>query len=161
MRKLVAQYRGALLSFFNRREQSPWDAEELTQEVFCKILKSSHEPVDPYPESYLYTVAWSVLKDKSRRDRVRLRNQHVSFDEAYAKGDQVSPELTLSSDQLYARFLQALDSMSPSVRTVFVLNRYEGLSYSQIAKRCGISVSAVEKHMMKALVQLKHLTQDP
>ena len=157
MSKLVAQYRGILLSFFTKRVQSTWDAEELTQEVFCKILNSNDSPVDPYPESHLYTVAWSVLKDQSRRDRARQRSQHVSFDEAYVKEDPVSPEHTLRREELYQRFVRTLDRMSPSVRTVFVLNRYEGLSYSQIAERCGISVSAVEKYMMKALGQLRHL----
>ena len=161
MHRRVAQYRGTLLAFFNKRSQSTWDAEELTQEVFFKILKNGNSiPVDHYPEAYVYTVAWSVLRDKSRRDRVRLRSHHVSFDEAYAKEDPISPEHTLSSQETYRRFVRTLDRMSPSVRNVFLLNRYEGLSYSQIAERYNISVSTVEKHMMKALSQLKSVMME-
>jgi RNA polymerase sigma-70 factor (ECF subfamily) len=35
-------------------------------------------------------------------------------------------------------------------RDVFVLRRLEGLPYNEIAKRLGLSVSAVEKHMLRA-----------
>jgi RNA polymerase sigma-70 factor (ECF subfamily) len=48
----------------------------------------------------------------------------------------------------------ALAELKPKTREIFLLNRLDGLSYTQIAVRFGISPSAIEKHMIKALAHL-------
>lgn len=162
MKKFAVQYYGTLLSFFNKRSRNHWDAEDLTQEVFCKIMKHTNGQVavNDYAEPYLYSVAWSVLRDRSRRDRVRQRDMHVVYDEAVEKEDPLSPEQTLYGEELYARFLEALKDLSPKTRGVFLLNRYDGLTSRQIAIHLDISVSAVEKHMMKALARVKQIVKE-
>ena len=57
----------------------------------------------------------------------------------------------------FGRFLRksSLDELPPRTSRAFLLQRYEGLTYSAIAKQLGISVSAVEKHMMRALLHLQ------
>jgi RNA polymerase sigma factor (sigma-70 family) len=161
MKKLFSQYHSTLMSFFHKRSPNVWDAEDLTQEVFCKLLnRKGIVATNECPESYLFTVAWSVLRDRSRRDKVRHKDQHFSFTEDYAKEDLASPEHTVGSAELYQGYLKVLDELSPKARTVFILHRYEGFAYSQIAEHCGMSVSAVEKHMMKALARMKEFLQD-
>jgi DNA-directed RNA polymerase specialized sigma24 family protein len=44
--------------------------------------------------------------------------------------------------------------LSPRQREVYVMNRVEGLSFVQIAEKLGISLSSVEKHAAKAVLQL-------
>lgn len=51
--------------------------------------------------------------------------------------------------------LAALDALPPRARTVVILRRFENLTYPQIARRMGISVSAVEKHMVRAMAALR------
>ncbi len=155
MRRLVAQYHGPLLRFFNKHSRNTWDAEELAQEVFCKILKRNDFSAEHYPESHLYTIAWSVLRDRARRERVRRVDKHVSYDEALGKEENVPLEDAIAGEERYRRFLDGLERLSPKTRGVFLLSRYEGMTYAQIAEHYDISVSAVEKHMMKAIAQLK------
>ena len=52
------------------------------------------------------------------------------------------------------RLAAILDELSPRTREMFLLNRLEGLSYTQLATRYGVTVSAVEKQMMKAIAHL-------
>lgn len=155
MNKLVIRYRAPLLRFFVRHSQSSWDAEELTQEVFYKILKRRDQQTGQYPESYLYTVAWSVLRDRIRRDRVRQRDKHIAFNESCAANDSRSVEEAVEGDRQYGRFLSCLQGLSFKTRNIFILSRYEGLTYTQIADHYGISPSSVEKHMIKALKEIK------
>ena len=50
--------------------------------------------------------------------------------------------------------MAAIDSLPPRQREVFLLHRMEEMNYLQIARRAGISIKAVEKHMRQAM---KHL----
>jgi RNA polymerase sigma-70 factor (ECF subfamily) len=46
-------------------------------------------------------------------------------------------------------------ALPPRTRDAFLLHRFEDQTYGQIAKRLGVSVSMVEKHIAEALRQLK------
>ena len=52
------------------------------------------------------------------------------------------------------RLAAVLDELAPRTREMFLLNRLDGLSYTQLAARYGVTVSAVEKQMMKAIAHL-------
>ncbi len=50
--------------------------------------------------------------------------------------------------------MAAIDSLPPLQREVFLLHRMQEMNYLQIARRAGVSIKAVEKHMRLAM---KHL----
>ncbi len=155
MEVIVSQYRKPLLSFFRNHAQNYWDAEELVQEVFCKLLKGKELDESRNQEAYLYTIAWNVLRDKARADQVRRRDSHLEFDEELATPVDCYLEQTVDSHKLYQCFLNALEDLPPKTRHVFILNRYENLKYRNIAERYGITVSQIEKHMIRALASLR------
>jgi RNA polymerase sigma-70 factor (ECF subfamily) len=160
MKALVNQYQRTLLGFFIRRSRNSWDAEELTQEVFCKILRREDIAHNDYTDAYIFTIAWSVLRDRLRRERVRQHDMHIEFDEDLAKEDLVSPDENLKGEQAYTLYVSLLNSLSPRVQEVFILSRYECMTYGQIATRCGISLSAVEKYMIIALKRMKEMLKE-
>ncbi len=49
----------------------------------------------------------------------------------------------------------AISNLSEAQRTAFLMNRIDGLKYTEIAEALGISVKAVEKRIHKALVSLR------
>jgi len=49
----------------------------------------------------------------------------------------------------------ALGELPPETREIFLLNREDGLTYTQIAARYALSVKAVERHMVRALNHLR------
>ncbi|MNF12837.1 putative RNA polymerase sigma factor FecI [compost metagenome] len=50
--------------------------------------------------------------------------------------------------------MTVIDAMPERRREAFLLHRIENLSYPKIARRMGVSVKAVEKHISSAMVQL-------
>lgn len=55
---------------------------------------------------------------------------------------------------------QCLESLPDLVRMAFVLHRFEDMTYAEIAQRLGVSVSSVEKYMMRALREITEWTRD-
>lgn len=156
---LFKRFQPALIRFFERRSFSSADAEDLVQEVFIKITRLDSSVNIWQPEAFLFQIAANVLRDRVRRDKSRLQGHHVTLDDAGDIGEVPSEESVYEGKESLNQFLMVLSGLTPKCRIVFLLHKYEGLSYSEIARRFDISVSAVEKHMIHAIKQLKQKWQ--
>jgi RNA polymerase sigma-70 factor (ECF subfamily) len=146
--------RQALTGYFRRRVANPSEAEDLVQEVFSRIVtRDSEQPVE-HLGGYVFQVAASVLADRARRRGVRHADVHVPFDADRHGEADIDPERVLSGKQALRAATAALLSLPERTRTVFILHRLEGRRYREIGLQLGISVSAVEKHMARAVQHL-------
>ncbi len=68
--------------------------------------------------------------------------------------DAPAPDEMLDIQQRLQQMDQALGAVSRRARDMYWMNRIEGYSYTQIARKLNISVSAVEKHMTRVLASL-------
>lgn len=158
------RYRPALVRYFQRHLGNRHDAEDLAQEALARLCRSASAIENV--EAYLMRIASNLLRDRYRRDQTQKTSLHDAFDEWNDKHLNPLGEVP-GGDRVYEgrarleRFLQALDELSPRCRQVFLLQRYDGMTYSAIAKRLGISMSAVEKHMMRALLHFDSTLEDP
>ncbi|MDI1296884.1 MAG: sigma-70 family RNA polymerase sigma factor, partial [bacterium] len=66
----------------------------------------------------------------------------------------IGPDRILAGREALKTALAALERLPERTRTIFVLRRLEGMRYLEIARRLGLSVSAVEKHMVRAVAHL-------
>ena len=154
-----ARFTPALRAFFSRRAH-PNDVEDLVQEVLLRIQKRQPDAVVNNVEGYLFEVAANVLIDRGRRDKTRRRSDHCELQEIHHPVDEVSPERVLQGREQMARAMAALNELPERTRRVFILVRFEEMSYKLVAQRLGVSVSAVEKHVMKALRHLHARLRD-
>jgi RNA polymerase sigma-70 factor (ECF subfamily) len=146
--------RQALAGYFRRRIANPSEAEDLVQEVFSRIVaRDSQQPIE-HLAGYVFQVAASVLADRGRRRGVRHADAHVPFDPDRHGEQDFDPERVLSGKQRLRAATAALLSLPERTRTIFLLHRLEGRRYREIAEQIGISVSAVEKHMVRAVQHL-------
>lgn len=146
-----------LTRFFRRRVDNRSDVEDLVQDVFVRIAgRDSDKPVDNLG-AYVLRTAVNVLADRGRRARSRRTDLHVPLDPELHEGEEISPERVLSGQQELHAATAILLSLPERTRNVFILRRLEGMRHRDIAAQLGISVSAVEKHMVKAI---RHLSTE-
>ena len=67
---------------------------------------------------------------------------------------RASPEVELLYRQELRRLLEALTALPPRRREIFILHRFEGASYSEIATQLGLSRRTVINHVFNALSDL-------
>jgi RNA polymerase sigma factor (sigma-70 family) len=145
------EYRPALLRFLRRRVGNDADAEEIAQEACIRLLRYPDETDPQALKALLYRIAINLVGMRARESRRRFGSAHVSLDELeLASGEATQEQVLLDQERL--RLLQAaINALPEKCRQVFILSRISGLSYPEIASRCGISVKMVEKHISKAL----------
>ena len=146
-----------LMGYFGRRVRDRSDLEDLVQDVFARIAaRDSATPVENLG-AYVMRTASSVLVDRARRRAARRGGMHVVFDSERHGAGEPDPERMLSAKEDLNAATAALLALPERTRVVFVLRRLQGLRHREIADRLGISVSAVEKHMVRAV---DHLGQE-
>jgi len=160
---LAQHYRPRLIRYFLRRLDSREDAEDLTQETLVRMMRDPQALTVVNVEAYLMTIAGNLLRDRFRRDRSHHVGQHVPYDEDIEgwQAEVIGSERVYEDRKRLRAFLEALDELPPRCQQVFLLQRYEGLTYSAIARQLGISESAVEKHMMRALLHFDARLESP
>lgn len=146
-------YRASLHRYFLRRVSDPAIAEDMVQQVFERLARRGEVESIGNPGGYLFQTARSVIADNLRERRSRP-GTHVTFEESRHAGVDFSPEYVLAKRERLARALQLLQALPERTRVIFVLQRLEGVKYRDIAARFGISVSAVEKHIERAVAHL-------
>jgi RNA polymerase sigma-70 factor (ECF subfamily) len=152
--ELARRYGAPLRQFFHRRTRQPADVEDLVQETFLRLARQTGISNLEGIEGYLFQTAKSVMRDKARRTAVRVAANETE-QLIFPSDDEVaSPESVLLGREALDLAIQALHELPERTRTVFILHRFEQLQYKEIARRLGVSLSTVEKDIMKALVHI-------
>lgn len=160
MAELAHTFRAPLLSYFSRRVRAREDAEELTQDVFLRLLKRPDLDSVTNLEGFVFVTAANLLKDFYRSGARRGRVEVVPLDGFDIASDQPSPHDIVEGRDRLGVLLEAIKELKPKCRAVFVLHRFEDLSHSEIAHRMGVSVSMVEKHLATAMAHLRKTMHD-
>lgn len=146
--------RAPLVGYFRKRVHQQDDVPDLVQEVFLRLTtRGGLQDIDNLT-GYVFQIAASVLTDRQRRRIVRHQDLHVELDPERMGEPEIGPDRIVAGRQALQAAIAALDRLPERTRTIFVLRRLEGMRYLDIAKRLGLSVSAVEKHMVRAVEHL-------
>ena len=146
---LYQAHRGWLETWLRRRMGNAWDAADLSQDTFLRILASAQPLADiREPRAYLLTVGKRLLSNF---------HQRRSLEQAYLDALAQLPEQHVPSPEqrwLLLETLQALDELldglKAPVRKAFLWSQLEGLGYAEIGKRLGVCERSVKRYMAQA-----------
>jgi len=151
---LSKRHRSSLQRYFERRVKNRVDIEDLIQEVFSRLARRSDFRSISFIDGYLFEIAANVFKDHLRLSNSRAVDRHEEYRDEHS-GQDFSPERVLIARESVGQVARALRELPERARMAFVLHRFEGLRHPEIAHRLGVSVSAVEKYIIRALKHIK------
>ncbi len=153
--RFLREHHDALLGFLARRVGED-DAKDIAQETMVRLMRYRAQPYDQL-RPLMYRIAINAIHDRGRRDSTRHASAHYSLDQDFQDLPSIEPGIDqrIAHEQELALARAAILQLPQRCRQIYLLNRIEGMSYSQIAKHCDISVKAVEKHIGKALAMIR------
>jgi RNA polymerase sigma factor (sigma-70 family) len=146
----LESYVPGLRRYFLKRAAAA-DVDDLVQDVLLRLQAHCNGSPIEHLDRYLFTVAANVLSDRARRRAVRRETAHESLQEMHSPVEELTPERLLLDREALETVVAAIANLPPRTRDVFVLHRFEDMTCTDIAQQLGLSISAVEKHIMKAL----------
>jgi len=152
-----------LLPGISRRTNCVHRAYDVLHDALLRFALTSHRERVAQPHAYLRTVVRSVLADHYQE---AARFEPLTAGDSEGDPGAVSgtgapacfapsAEHLADLQQRLAAVQRILDCLPPRCREVFWLFRVEGYRQPEIAERLGISLNMVERHVMRALLDLR------
>lgn len=141
----------SLRAYLHRHLAQADAIEDAVQETWLRMMRYRQISSSDEIKALLFTVAASVLKDRIRRANSRLSGVHDPLEDQVLESPEPAMERQLIGRQELATVKQAIRNLPPRCREVFMLHRFEGLSYKEIAGRFGVSARTVENQVAHAL----------
>jgi len=147
------KYYQGLCVYAYRILKSNSEAEDLVQDFFVRILENRATiSIETSVKSYFIRSVHNRCLDNLAHQKVKIN--HALFRLKMMSEDDLQ-EYPLLDSELTNQIERAIQSLPDVIRETFMLNRFEGLSYQQIANQENISVKTVEYRISKALTILR------
>ena len=161
--ELVNRYQNKIYRIAKNITQNDEDAEDVLQEAFLK----AYEHLGGFQgNSKFYT--WIVriaVNEALMKLRKRKGDRTVSLDEPVDTGEETvnreiavwedNPEQRYSHEEMQTILDEAVESLKPDFRAVFVLRDIEELSTEETAEALGVSIPAVKSRLLRARLALR------
>ena len=147
---LFKEYFAPLTYYANKFLPDIETAREIVHDVFINVW-DKRESIDHSKsiKSYLYTSVHNrclnFIRDNKKFDRGEYLLENRDFNYNWQESD------SLIEAEIKAKINEVLGMLPEKCREVFVLNRFEGKKYQEIADELDISIKTVETQMSKAL----------
>lgn len=136
-----------------RNGRSRHDADDLIQEAFLRLHIHCRSDAPGQEEAFLKRTVMNLSVDLHRRAHRHLY-VHERPEELSIIDRRPTPDEDLALHERLLRVESVLRSLSAKTRDVFLMHRLDGCSCAQIAQHFQITVSAVEKHIARAVQAL-------
>lgn len=157
---LYQQYFNELSRFLTRHVGCRELAADLLQELFLRLLSNEKATADiRHQRGFLFRCARNLATEAATS--LRWRRSPAGEDAAEVEEGQgvCCPERHAEDKQALNRLLTVVLRLSPRCRDAFILHKFDGLTYAEVAEHMDISVGAVEKHMTRALEACRTATR--
>jgi len=154
---LYCDHHGWLQGWLRRRLGNSFDAADLAQDTFARILARRRVEDIQEPRAYLTTVARGILVNWYERQA--LERAYLEALARLPEPEAPSPEQRQLILETLHQIDAMLDALPARVRRAFLMSQIEGMRYEDIAARLGCSLASVKRYMKQAFLQCLALVE--
>jgi len=154
LQRLVECYWDGLVSYVKRMLGDVDAAEDVAQEAFVRLWEErARWWTWSVPRAVLYRIARNLALNELK---VRgFRERQLDLQRSSGPPTSLTPVQLMECEELRQAVGQAVNALPPRRREVFVLARFHGLSYREIAQTLEIAPQTVANQMATALATLE------
>lgn len=137
------------LTRFLSRQQ---DIEDVIQETWLRACQAERNIEIEQPRAFLFRVARNIALNELKKKSRQMTETIADCDSRVVLKDTATLESEIEARQHLGLYCEAIATLPEKCRRVYLLRKIHGLRHKEIAERLGITVSAVEKHLLNGAV---------
>jgi RNA polymerase sigma-70 factor (ECF subfamily) len=146
------KYHQELLGFVHRSlGNTGSEAEDVIQQAFIRFAERRDLHEIRNPRAFLYRTARNIAINHHRHRKLVQTHARDGGLPGGLASDELSPEIVLQEQELCRIVEETIRAMPPRRREFLLMHRVNGLAYAEIARRAGVSDTAVKKHVALAV----------
>jgi RNA polymerase sigma-70 factor (ECF subfamily) len=152
--ELVHRYQERIYWLARRFHNDHDDADEIVQEVFCKVYESlKHFRGESSFYTWLYRITVNLSLNALRKKRVQ---EFFSFDQLLEqpKSTEEMPDDLLEASEQRSLIEEAIETLPEKQKAVFILRYYDELSYEEISRILKTSVGGLKANYFHAVKKI-------
>lgn len=149
--RLFRDHNEALVRFLALRLRSQQEARDVAQEAYVRLLKLDQPGAVSFLRAFLFKTAANIAVDRIRHEQMarRIVRESKFLDELSA---QPTPEQFATDAQELKLAERLIDELPPKCRRAFLLHKFYGLDFSDIARQMGLGERMVRTYVFRALL---------
>ena len=150
---LYSDHHNWLYAWLCKKLRCQYHAQDVAQNTFLRLFSFTNLANINEPRGFLTTTATRLIIDESRRKKVEQRYlQTYSYYHGSEEAVALSAEhIALVSEKL-AAIIQMLEGLPIKCQRAFIMSKFDGMRYADIAKALAVSTSMVQQYITKAMV---------
>jgi RNA polymerase sigma-70 factor (ECF subfamily) len=158
--ELFSRHSGLLLSFISRLTAGKYDAEDLLQETFLRVITHARDyrpgaAIRPWLFTIARNVTLNALKKTRLRSDLEVQTDLSDWTPPSQPDGANDPSNRAEMQEQKARMLDALQELPPLHREILILIVFNGFSYEEAAAITGDHESTLRSRVFHALRKLR------
>jgi len=141
-----------LLPSIYRQTYCKHSAYDILHDALIRFALTKNPNREQQPHAYLRTITQNLMLEKYRQESYSKNYQNSLNDEELTAP---SPEHLADLRQRLMLLNQIIEDLPARCREVFILFRLDGIKQNQIAEQLNISLNMVERHLIRALLDIR------
>jgi len=144
-----------LARFFSEQQ----DIEDVAQEAYLRAYVAEQSKDIEQPKAYLFRAAKNIALTKLTRKSRQITDYIADLSDSVVIGSEAATEDEVEAEQTLGIYCDAVAALPEKCRQVYLLRKVHGLSHKEIAERMELSISSVEKYLLKGVLACRGFVQ--
>lgn len=136
------------------------DIEDVVQETYLRAYSAERDKEIEQPKPFLFRIARNIALNELNRKSRQITDRVADLDLPLVIDAEDTLEDELEARQHLGLLCEAIAALPEKRRRVFLLRKVHGLSHKEIAQRMELTVSSVEKHLLKGTLACRAYVRD-
>ena len=149
-----------LKRFLARFFSDSQDIEDVAQETYLRAYVAEQQKEIKQPKAYLFRIARNLALTQLTKKSNKITDYLEESDASVVIEYGAAADTEVEAQESLGLYCEAVAALSEKCRQVFLLRKVHGLAHKEIAKRMSLSVSSVEKYLLRGILECKAFVQE-
>ena len=145
-----------LARFFSNRQ----DIEDVAQEAFLRAFVAEQQKEIEQPRAYLFRIAKNLALTKLTKKSNKITDYLEECGGSVVIECGAAADSEVEAQESLGLYCEAVAALPEKCRQAFLLRKVHGLAHKEIAERMSLSVSSVEKYLLRGILDCKAFVQE-